>query len=94
MTLGCGESFAQVALVIVNTIFLMLGLGIGIAGLVFRFGTDIFQEEINDALKDLKIDVVGGINIYQITNSLSLILIIVGFFVFFVGILGCCGACF
>ncbi|XP_052060280.1 23 kDa integral membrane protein-like isoform X2 [Mytilus californianus] len=93
MTLGCGASIAKVILIIVNTIFLILGLGIGIAGLVFRFGTDLLGDEIKDAMKSLNVDVVGGINVYDIASSLSLLLIIVGFFIFLVGGLGCCGAC-
>ncbi|XP_076110266.1 tetraspanin-18B-like isoform X2 [Mytilus galloprovincialis] len=93
MTLGCGASVAKVILVIVNTIFLILGLGIGIAGLVFRFGTDLLGDELKDAMKSLKVDVVGGVNVYDVAGSLSLLLIIVGFFIFLVGGLGCCGAC-
>ncbi|CAC5390915.1 unnamed protein product [Mytilus coruscus] len=93
MTLGCGASIAKVILIIVNTIFLILGLGIGIAGLVFRFGTDLLGDKIKEAMKSLKVDVVGGVNVYDVASSLSLLLIIVGFFIFLVGGLGCCGAC-
>jgi hypothetical protein len=68
-------------------------LGIGIAGLVFRFGTDLLDDKIKEALKELPVDVAGGADIYQMVSSLSLLLIIVGFFIFIVGALGCCGAC-
>ncbi|XP_063439770.1 tetraspanin-9-like isoform X2 [Mytilus trossulus] len=93
MTLGCGASVAKVILVIVNTIFLILGLGIGIAGLVFRFGTDLLGDKLKEAMQSLKIETAGGVNVYEVAGSLSLLLIIVGFFIFLVGGLGCCGAC-
>ena len=93
MGLGCGASFSKYILIAVNTIFLLLGLGIGIAGLVFRFGTGLLDDKIKEALKELPVDVAGGEDIYEMVNSLSLLLIIVGFFIFIVGALGCCGAC-
>ena len=93
MGLGCGASFSKYILIAVNTIFLLLGLGIGIAGLVFRFGTGLLDDKIKEALKELPVDVAGGADIYEMVSSLSLLLIIVGFFIFIVGALGCCGAC-
>jgi general stress protein CsbA len=37
--------------------------------------------------------IIIGADIYEMVSSLSLLLIIVGFFIFIVGALGCCGAC-
>jgi hypothetical protein len=68
-------------------------LGIGIVGLFFRFGTDLLEDKLKDALKELPVDMPGGADIYGMVSSLSLLLIIVGFFIFIVGALGCCGAC-
>jgi hypothetical protein len=68
-------------------------LGVGIIGLLFRFGTDLLEDELKDALKKLPVDGLGGGDIYEMVGSLSLLLIIVGFFICIVGALGCCGAC-
>ena len=93
MGLGCGASFSKYILIAVNTIFLLLGLGVGIIGLLFRFGTDLLEDELKDALKKIPVDGLGGGDIYEIVGSLSLFLIIVGFCICIVGALGCCGAC-
>ena len=93
MGLGCGASFSKYILIAVNTIFLLLGLGVGIIGLLFRFGTDLLEDKLKDALKKLPVDGLGGGDIYEMVSSLSLLLIIVGFFICIVGALGCCGAC-
>ena len=93
MGLGCGASFSKYILIAVNTIFLLLGLGVGIIGLFFRFGTDLLEDKLKDALKKLPVDGLGGGDIYEMVSSLSLLLIIVGFFICIVGALGCCGAC-
>jgi hypothetical protein len=66
-------------------------LGIGIAGVVFRFSTDLLENKLTDALKELPVDGLNGEDIYGMVNSLSLFFIIVGFFIFIVGALGCCG---
>ena len=93
MGLGCGASFSKYILIAVNTIFLLLGLGVGIIGLLFRFGTDLLEDKLKDALKKLPVDGLGGGDIYEMVSSLSLLLIIVGFFICIVGALGCCVAC-
>lgn len=88
MVAGCGAKTAKFILAAVNTIFVLLGLGIGIAGLVFKFGW--FKEDIVNTLQ--KTD-INGTDTYSLLNSAALIFIVVGFFIFGIGIFGCLGAC-
>jgi hypothetical protein len=45
---------------------------IGIAGVVFRFSTDLLENKLTDALKELPVDGLNGEDIYGMVNSLSL----------------------
>ena len=67
-------------------------MGIVIAGLVFRFSTDLLENKLTDALKELVVDGLDGEDIYGMVHSFSLFFIIVGFVIFIVGALGYCGA--
>lgn len=93
MVAGCGANFAKIVLVIVNIIFLLLGLGIAIAGLVFKFGEDLLKDDLKDVMENINVDMVGGIDIYSLVNQMSTIFIVVGFIIFALGFFGCCGAC-
>ena len=89
MGLGGGAPLSKYILIAVNTIFLLLGLGIGIAGVVFRFTTDLLK---TNALKEILVNGLDGEDIFGMFNFLSLFFIIMGFVIFIVGGLGCCGA--
>lgn len=93
MGLGCGAKVGKIVLVVVNTIFLLLGLAIAIAGLVFKFGDGILKEDIRGIFQKIHVDMVGGIDVYSLINNLSNVFIAVGFIVFLLGFLGCFGAC-
>ncbi|XP_033758753.1 tetraspanin-8-like [Pecten maximus] len=93
MVAGCGANLAKVALVVVNVIFLLLGLAIAVAGLYFKFGEDILQDDIKNALDEINLDVVGGVDVYTLLDQMSNIFIAVGFIIFAIGFFGCCGAC-
>lgn len=93
MVAGCGANLAKVVLVVVNIIFLLLGLGIAVAGLYFKFGEDFLQDDIKDVLDNINLDMVGGVDIYTMLDRMSNIFIVVGFIIFAIGFFGCCGAC-
>ncbi|OWF55784.1 Tetraspanin-6 [Mizuhopecten yessoensis] len=71
----------------------LLGLGIAVAGLYFKFGEDLLQDDIKDALDKIDLDMVGGVDVYTMLDQLSNIFIVVGFIIFAIGFFGCCGAC-
>lgn len=93
MVESCGGTTAKVILVIVNTLFLLFGLAIAIAGLVFKFGGDLLKSDIQKVFENVKLDVVGGVDLYNLVNNLSTVFIVLGFIIFFIGFLGCFGAC-
>lgn len=93
MVESCGGTAAKVILVVVNTLFLLFGLAIAIAGLVFKFGGDLLKSDIKKVFENVKIDIVGGVDLYQLVNSLATVFIVLGFIIVLIGFLGCFGAC-
>ena len=56
---------------------------------MFRFTTDLLK---TDALKEILVNGLDGEDIFGMFSFLSLFFIIMGFVIFIVGGLGCCGA--
>ena len=59
---------------------------------MFWFGTDLLDDKIKEALKEIPVNGLDGEDIIGMGSSVYLFFIIVGFVIFIVGGLGCCGA--
>lgn len=90
MGLDCGGKMGQFILVIINTVFLLMGLGLFIPGIVLQTNIDFVTEEIKPVLDQVS---VTGIALGDVVKNLGLGFIIVGVFVFLVAVLGLLGAC-
>ncbi|XP_061165301.1 tetraspanin-9-like [Saccostrea echinata] len=89
MALSCGGKCMKLFLIVVNTIFMLLGLGILIPGILMLVDVDVINDNILPLLKQLSF---GALNVGDLAKGLSLTLIIFGTFVLIVSMLGCCGA--
>ncbi|XP_062577243.1 tetraspanin-9-like [Saccostrea cucullata] len=89
MALSCGGKCMKLFLIVVNTIFMLLGLGILIPGILMLVDVDVINDNILPLLKQLSF---GALNVGDLAKGLSLTLIIFGSFVLIVSMLGCCGA--
>lgn len=80
----------QFILVIINTVFLLMGLGLFIPGIVLQTNIDFVSDEIKPVLDQVS---VTGIALGDVVKNLGIGFIIVGVFVFLVAVLGLMGAC-
>ncbi|XP_046344168.1 tetraspanin-9-like [Haliotis rufescens] len=80
---GCSKIF----LIIINVIFLIFGLAILIAGIVFKVGFDVF--------KDALVETSGNIdfNLKYAGETFGLVVIVFGCLIILIAGLGCLGAC-
>lgn len=90
MGLDCGGKMGQFILVIINTVFLLMGLGLFIPGIVLQTNIDFVSDEIKPVLDQVS---VTGIALGDVVKNLGIGFIIVGVFVFLVAVLGLMGAC-
>ncbi|KAJ8308211.1 hypothetical protein KUTeg_013085 [Tegillarca granosa] len=90
--LSCGATFAQIFLVIVNTIFTLLGLALLVVGCLLKFNADFITSKASDLLTEIRLDELN-VDLSSVLNSIALIFIIAGAFILLVGFLGCAGAC-
>ncbi|KAH3692409.1 tetraspanin-18-like [Dreissena polymorpha] len=99
---GCLAQIARLLLVIINIVFLLLGLAVTAIGFILRYGYNIYKpfletglNQLEKALMDTKLGSfdVKSIDIGEVLLSLSVGLIIGGLVLFGLAFFGCCGAC-
>ncbi|KAL4229602.1 hypothetical protein ACF0H5_012640 [Mactra antiquata] len=92
MGLGIGGKCGMFFLITVNILFLLLGLGLLIVGIIMRVDTDIIDKtEVTSTLNEVSLN--GNLKLGNVTSSLSILVICVGSFILLVAFLGACGAC-
>lgn len=89
MALSCGGKCMKIFLVVVNSLFMLLGLGLLIPGILMLVDVDVINDEILPLLQQLSF---GALNVGDLAKGLSVTLIIFGTFVLIVSMFGCCGA--
>ncbi|XP_048773380.2 tetraspanin-9-like isoform X2 [Ostrea edulis] len=84
---GCGK-FGKVFLVVINLIFLLLGIGLLAAGVLVK--VNAVSSDVTPALNEVS---VAGFDLGDLANNLSILFIVVGAFIVVVSGLGLVGAC-
>ncbi|XP_048773378.2 leukocyte surface antigen CD53 isoform X1 [Ostrea edulis] len=90
MGLDFGGRLGQIILVVINIIFMLMGLGLLIPGIVLQTNIDFVTAEIKPVLDQIA---VTGVPLGDIVTNLGIGFIIVGLFVFLVAAVGLLGAC-
>lgn len=88
---ACGR-IGQVVLVIVNIIFGILGLAILVAGALLKFKENLVNGYVEDFLKQIRLEHLKT-DLASIINTLAIVCICVGVFIFLLSLFGCLGAC-
>ncbi|CAG2237800.1 TSPAN18 [Mytilus edulis] len=86
----CNPKCSKVALIIINIIFILLGLGLLIPGILVIINDDGINEKVLPALQTVDF---GVSNFGDLAKGLSITLIVMGSFVLVLSLLGGCGAC-
>ncbi|WAR05009.1 hypothetical protein MAR_020378 [Mya arenaria] len=100
---GCIEQIGRVLLVLINLIFLLVGLAITAVGFILRYGYSVYKPFLDFSLKALQKTLddtnlgtgldIENVDIGQVMLSLALGLIIGGLVLVALSFMGCCGAC-
>ncbi|XP_022327374.2 tetraspanin-18-like [Crassostrea virginica] len=85
---GCCQKLGKVFLVVINLIFLLLGLGLLVAGILVKINA--LSSDVTPALDKI---IVAGYKLGELTNNLSVVFIVIGAFITVVSGLGVIGAC-
>lgn len=88
--LDCGGKLGKFLLVTTNGIFILLGLGLIIPGILVQLNVSIINNKVLSLLNQLSF---AGIPLGQATSSLSIALIAIGSAILILSALGACGAC-
>ncbi|KAL4229603.1 cd63 antigen [Mactra antiquata] len=84
----CGSFF----LITINIVFLLLGLGLMIVGVVMKLDIGIInQTEVMSTLNEVSLN--SNLKFGHVASSLSVLIICLGAFIFLLAFLGVCGAC-
>ncbi|XP_062608732.1 tetraspanin-9-like [Saccostrea cucullata] len=89
MGLDCGGRMGQIILVVINTIFVLIALGMLIPGIALQTNFDFVTDEIKPVLDEIK---VTGAGLGSVIQNLGIGLIILGLFIFSFATLGLFGA--
>lgn len=85
----CSPKCAKYGLIIINVIFILLGLGLLITGLLVVLNEDVINDEVYPALQSISI---ASTNLGDLAKGLSITLIVIGSFVVILSFVGACGA--
>lgn len=92
MSLGLGGKCGKFFLITLNVLFLLLGLGLLIVGILMKVDSDVINKaEVTKALNEVSFN--GNLKLGNLASSLSILIICIGAFVLVVAALGCFGAC-
>lgn len=84
---GCSK-FGKVFLAIINLLFLVLGLGLLVAGILVKINA--LSSDVTPALNSVE---VAGYKLGDLASNLSIVFIVIGVFIVLVSGLGLIGAC-
>ncbi|KAK3756842.1 hypothetical protein RRG08_048888 [Elysia crispata] len=87
---GCSSSMATIWLVVFNSIFALLGMGIATLGFLLRFNSQLFETYILDILTSAEVD---GVDLKAVIESVAIVVIAIGFIIALVALMGCLGGC-
>lgn len=87
---SCGAKCSRITLVTLNIIFLLCGIAFLVLGIMFRFGSDELQKEIQPTFESVEIT---GYNAYDLFNGIAIIFIVAGAVIIVISFLGFVGAC-
>ncbi|KAK3106957.1 hypothetical protein FSP39_003932 [Pinctada imbricata] len=90
MAEGCMGNCAKFILILLNIIFLLLGLGLVIIGAVFLANVEFLTEKITPLLETITF---SGIGLDGLVKNLSIVFLILGGIVLLLAIFGLVGAC-
>ncbi|XP_060082818.1 CD63 antigen-like [Ylistrum balloti] len=90
MGLSCSGKVGMLFLIILNIIFMLLGLGLMIPGILVQVNVDIVNDKVMPLLNQVSL---GGLTFGDAANGLSVTLIVLGAFILLVAGLGAFGAC-
>ncbi|KAK3594621.1 hypothetical protein CHS0354_015014 [Potamilus streckersoni] len=91
MSLGCGGKCAMFFLVLINTLFLLLGIALLVIGIVMRVNAGVLND--TEILKLMNQVNLNGVTMATLVTSLSLFSICLGCFIIVVAGMGAFGAC-
>ncbi|XP_071173495.1 tetraspanin-9-like [Mytilus edulis] len=86
----CNQKVSKIALVIINILFILLGLGLLIPGILVVLNEDVINDDVLPALKSVSF---GVTNLGDMAKGLSITLIVLGSFVLVLSLIGAIGAC-
>lgn len=92
MGLGLGGKCGIFFLVTVNILFLLLGLGLLIVGIIMKTDSDVLDKsEVTKTLNEVSFN--DNLKLGNVASSLSILIICIGAFILVIAALGACGAC-
>ncbi|XP_076112148.1 tetraspanin-4-like isoform X1 [Mytilus galloprovincialis] len=86
----CNQKVSKIVLVIINILFILLGLGLLIPGILVVLNEDVINDDVLPALKSVSF---GVTNLGDMAKGLSITLIVLGSFVLVLSLIGAIGAC-
>lgn len=102
--MGQPADCSRVAIVVINIIFLVLGLVFFAGGLFIRFGSSVLDNIFKGVLNNLEsslrssgfgdIDLSGNFSITDLLSGLAIGFIVFGLILVLITLLGCCGGCY
>ncbi|KAK3107618.1 hypothetical protein FSP39_018414 [Pinctada imbricata] len=90
MGMTCGGKCGMIFLIILNILFMMLGLALLVLGIVMQVDSGIVNDNITPLLNQLSI---GSLSLGDLVSGLSITFIVFGAFVLIIAAFGAFGAC-
>ncbi|XP_053408746.1 tetraspanin-18-like [Mercenaria mercenaria] len=99
---SCWDGLARLLLVLINIVFLLIGLAITVCGFILRYAKALYEPFLETGMNQLQKVLtetnlasfkVTDIDIGEVVMSLAIGLIIGGLVLVGISFLGCCGAC-
>lgn len=92
MGLGIGGKCGMFFLITINVIFLLLGLGLMIVGIIMKTDTDVIDKsKVTSTLNEVSLN--GNLKLGNVASSISILVICTGAFILVIACLGAFGAC-
>ena len=68
----------------------LLGMGVATLGFLLRFNSQLFETYILDILTSAEVD---NISLKEVIESVAIVVIVIGFIIALIGLMGCIGGC-
>lgn len=82
--------FGMIFLIILNVLFMLLGLGLMVPGIIVQANVELVNSEVRPLLNQVQ---VGSFTLGSLVDGLSVTLIVIGVFILILAGLGAFGAC-